>query len=72
VQALASPDRRGLTDTLEDIRTKIGETPPTPEQLAEAIDVMNRYARGEGDIESFAPACRTVRRFLNQPPKESV
>jgi hypothetical protein len=72
VQVLAAEDRRGLTDTLEDIRIKIGEDPPTREQLVEAIDTMHRYAHGEGDAESYFPACRTVRRFLNDPPKESV
>jgi hypothetical protein len=72
VQALASPDRRGLIDALEDIRSKIGETPPTRQQLVEAIDSMYRYAHGEGDAESYLLASRTVRRFLNDPPKESV
>jgi hypothetical protein len=72
VQALASADRRGLTDALEDIRSKIGETPPTRAQLVEAIDSMHRYAHGGGDVESNILGCRIVRRFLNTLLKESV
>jgi hypothetical protein len=68
VQALASPDRRGLTDTLEDIRSKIGDTPPTREAFHEAVKTMNfQIENGGGDNEAFARSARTVRRYLNKP-----
>jgi hypothetical protein len=68
VQALASPDRRGLTDTLEDIRSKIGDTPPTREAFYEAVKTMNFQIENDGgDNEAFARSARTVRRYLNQP-----
>jgi hypothetical protein len=68
VQALASPDRRGLTDTLEDIRSKIGDTPPTREAFHEAVKTMNfQIENGGGDNEAFARSARTVPRYLNKP-----
>jgi hypothetical protein len=68
VQALASADRRGLTDALEDIRSKIGETPPTQEAFFEAVKTMNfQLENGGGDNEAFARSARTVRRYLNKP-----
>jgi hypothetical protein len=68
VQALASPDRRGLTDTLEDIRSKIGDTPPTQEAFFEAVKTMNfQIENGGGDNEAFARSAKTVRRYLNKP-----
>jgi hypothetical protein len=67
VQALASPERRGLTDTLEDIESKIGEEPPTREAFFEAVKTMNfQLENGGGDNESFARPARTVRRYLNK------
>jgi hypothetical protein len=64
VQALASPDRRGLTDALEDILSKIGEAPPSKADFDQAIGIMNQR---DGDPATFRRATKTVRRYLNQP-----
>jgi hypothetical protein len=68
VQALASPDRRGLTDTLKDILIKIGEAPPSKADFYQAIGIMNqRITNGDGDQAAFERAIKTVRRYLNRP-----
>jgi hypothetical protein len=66
--SVSSPDRRGLTDALEDIRAKIGDTPPTREAFYEAVKTMNfQIENGGGDNEAFARSAKTVRRYLNKP-----
>jgi hypothetical protein len=65
VEALASPDRRGLTGFLDDIKSEIGETPPVWGDVKTALQDMCNHIESGG--ERFDQASKVVRFYLTRP-----
>jgi hypothetical protein len=64
VDALASPERRGLVGALEDIRDEIAEVPPERDDSRKAVNAMISHMDKGG--EEFIEATKVVRVFLNR------
>jgi hypothetical protein len=65
VEALASPNRRGLTSILDDIKNQIGEAPPAWGDVKKALQDMCAHMEGGGD--TFEQASKVVRFYLTRP-----